>query len=717
MKQLITSLLIALALLLHTQTTRAQDSTTTSKDSAQQLQSATVTAAKPFIIQRTDKIIVNIASSPLAAGGNMYEAVKRVPGIIDLLGLQFRGRQVTVYMDDKAVRLSGEELQNYLSSMPANTIDRIEVLPHPSAKYEANGGIVINIISAKSKDLGANGAFTAGSGAGMYPRYNTGLSLNYRSSQLNLYGSYDLLHTKTHNNTDIIRQFNDAYKVFEDQSTLSSGTSHTFKAGVDYTINKNSSLGILVRGSLNNRTRSISDLSRQHDLNPTTDTFSEVITGNHSRYFTPAINIYYKIKGLSINADYFSYAKDWNDNFTTRFTDAKNTEYKAPFLLRDNSPARNQVRSLSADYSFQHAGVSYETGVKAILTRTDNDVAWETFSGTSWSNDPTRSNHFIYNENIYAAYLTLSRAIGKFNIQAGLRAEHTYTNGKSITLKQERTNRYTNLFSNLNVEYSPSANHQLSLAYSRNIERYGFSIVNPFIIYQSQYAYYQGNPDIKPSFYHNFELSWAFRNEWMTSFGFSHYLDVPAEIYKAAPSGNAVVSTYDNVSSADQLTLNITWTKSLLKGRLSTSNTFGGLHAGYHAPDSAGLNNASYTAYLSSNNRVQFDHGWKAELNLAFYSPMAFGAYHFQSQFEAGAGISKSIMAGKGSLALSVSDIFNTNKRRYTTSSYGASSVTKDYAETRFVKVTFTWKFGNAQVKAARARQTGIEDIKNRMGN
>jgi hypothetical protein len=309
----------------------------------------------------------------------------------------------------------------------------------------------------------------------------------------------------------------------------------------------------------------------------------------------------------------------------------------------------------------------------------------------------------------------MSRTFGKFNVQAGLRAEHTYTNGNSITLKNEHTNRYTNLFSNLNVEYSLSASHQLSFSYSRNIERYGFGIVNPFIIYQSQYAYYQGNPNIKPSFYHNLELSWAYHNEWMASFGYSYYVQTPAEIYKKDPGGNAMISTYDNVSSATQLTVNITWTKSLLRGHLSTSNTFGGLHAGYHAPDSTGLNNTSYTAYLSSSNRVVLGHGWKAEMNMNYYSPMAIGAYRFKPQFEMGAGFSKSILKNQGTLTLNVTDILNSSKRRYTTSSFGVSSITRDNAETRFVKLVFTYRFGNARVKAARTRQTGIEEIKNRM--
>jgi len=715
MKKLIISILTALALLLNTRTTRAQESTLHPKDSAQQLATVSVTAAKPYIIQRTDKIIVNIAQSPLAAGGNVYEAVKRVPGIVDAQGLQFRGRQVTVYMDDRPVRLSGEELQNYLSAMPAGTVDRIEVIPHPSSKYEASGGIVLNIISAKSKDLGVNGTFTAGAGSGKYGRYNTGISLNYRSKTLNLYGSYDLLYNKLNNNTTSTKQFNDTYQVFEDQDAQTTSTSHTFKTGFDYTIGKNSSFGMLIRGSLNNRNKDIINLSRQHYHTESPDTFSNVATNNHSQFFTPAVNLYYKVKNLTVNADLFSYVKNWRDDLTTRYTDAKGNEYRDAYLLRDHSPARNISRSLSADYSFNLGKIQYETGLKAILTRTDNDVTWETYDTNTWINDTTRTNRFIYNENIYSAYLNLSRTIGKFNIQAGLRAEHTYTNGNSKTLKETRTNSYTNLFSNLNIAYAPNTNHQLSLVYSRNIERYGFSIVNPFIIYQSQYAYYQGNPAIKPSFYHNFELSWAYRNEWMASFGYSHYLDVPAEIFRKDPGGNAIVSTYDNVSAADQLTFNLTWTKSLLKGRLSTSNTFGGLHAGYHAPASTGLNNTSYTASLSSNNRILFDHGWKGEINANYYSPMAIGAYSFRSQFEMGAGLSKSILKNKGTLLLNITDIFNTSKRRYTASSFGTASLTRENPETRFVKLVFTYKFGNKQVKAAQTRQTGLEDIKNRM--
>lgn len=717
--------LIAALFLLFAHSMQAQNSTTpatlSTADSAKQLQAVTVTAAGPFIIQHTDKIVVNIAQSPLAAGGNVYEAIKRAPGVADIQGLQFRGRQVSVYIDDKPVRLDGEELKNYLTSMPAGAIDRIEVLPHPSARYEASKGAIINIILLKNKEYGMNGTLTSGIGAGRYPRYNNGLSLNYRSSKLNLYGGYDRMYSKVHNTRDIRRMFNDAYEIEEDQYTIATGVSHTFRAGLDYSIDAGSSIGILIRGSVNDKKKNVSDISRQHYHTPGADSFSTVTTGNNALYFTPAINLYYKTKAgsgdLSLNADYFSYAKDWNDDFITRYTDEGNKEYRSPFLLRDRSPARNKIRSLSADYNLTAGNIRYETGLKAILTRTDNDPLWEILQSGNWLVDTGRSNHFIYEENIYAAYFTVARSFDKFNVQAGLRLEHTDTKGNSITLKQVDKRSYTNLFPNLTVDYTPSGNQQLSLSYNHSIERFGFDIVNPFIIYQSQYAYYQGNPKIRHSFSHNIELSWAWRNEWMAAFSFSHYTNVPAEIYKKDAAADAMISTYDNVSSASQMSLNITHTKSLLKGRLSSSNTLGILHAGYHAPASAGLGNTSYTAMYSNDTRLLLGRGWRAEINVNYNSPMAVGAYQFRSQFEMGAGLSKSWMEGRAIMTLNMTDIFNTNKRRYAAASYGVASTNTDYAETRFVKLSFTYKFGKSTVKAARTRSSAIEEVKRRMGN
>lgn len=677
----------------------------------------TVSSSKPFIVQKNDKITVNVAQSPVVAGGNAYDAVKKAPGVTDLQGLQFRGKNVTVYINDKPSRLSGEELKSYLVSMPANTVERVEVIPNPSAKYEASGGPVVNIILAKSKDLGTNGVLTAGIGAGRYPRFNNGISLNHRTAAMNIYGSYDYQQTKSRSITKAERSFNELFSINDEQRSFDEGKSHTTKIGVDYTINKQSSFGALVRGSFINRDRYSQNISLS-----TNDSSSLVGNTGDTRLSTIAANIYYRTKiskngDLSLNADYFNYDKKRNDQFVTHYFDEKGTEYNTPYFLRAGAPSNNRIESFSVDYSFSKSKISFETGLKAVLTRTDNASDWEKKETGVWQNDELKSNRFIYNENIYAAYLSASRSIGKFDIQAGLRAEMTDAKGYSVTLKQENDNSYTSLFPSLSVSFNQSEQQQYSFSYRRKIERFGFDIVNPFIVYQNQYAYYQGNPFIRPSFSHNFELAWAYGNEWMAAADYGHFTDALAEVYKKAGDGGAMISTYENIASADQLSLSLTYTKLLFNGKLTTSNTLGGLYAKYNAPAETGLSNAATTLMISSSNMIAIGKVWKAEVSAWYYSPMQFGAYDFKSQFSSSLGLSRTLLSKKATLGLSVTDLFNTNKQRYTAASYGTRSTTRVMPETRFIKLNFSYKFGNKNVKAAKNRQTGIEEVRRRMAN
>jgi len=677
----------------------------------------TVTASKPFIVQKNDRIVVNIAQSPIAAGGNVYEAVKKAPGVVDMQGLQFRGKNITVYINDKPSRLDGEELKNYLSSMPANTVERIEVIPNPSAKYEASGGPVVNIILAKSKDLGTNGVLTAGAGAGYYGRYNGGISLNHRNAGMNVYGSYDYQQVKDSNKKKADRSFNNLYSIHDEQRSVEASGSHTAKLGMDYTINSRSSFGGLVRGLFSDKDRDINN----HSL-VSTDSSSTVNNDNRVNLSTISANLYYRTKlgktgDLSLNADYFTYNKDYNDYFTTHYYDKNGWEYGSLYLLRSNAPANNRIKSFSADYTFSASNISYEAGLKSVLTRTDNSSVWEKNENGAWENDELKSNHFIYNENIYAAYLSASRSIRKFDLQAGLRMEYTDAKGYSVTMKQENKNNYASLFPSLTVSYNLSEKQQYSFSYRRKIERFGFDIVNPFIVYQNQYAYYQGNPDIKPSYSHNFELGWTYGNEWMASAEYSHFTDALAEVYKKSDNGTVMISTYENIASADQVMLNLTYTKRLLQGKLTTSNTLGGLYARYNAPESTGLSNAATSAFISSSNMLSLGTAWRAELSAYYYSPMRLGAYDIRSQGSVSAGFSRTLLDKKATLGLSISDIFNSGKVSYGVSSYGVKAFNKNIPETRFIKMTFTYRFGNKNVKAAKNRRTGIDDVKNRMGN
>jgi len=400
----------------------------------------------------------------------------------------------------------------------------------------------------------------------------------------------------------------------------------------------------------------------------------------------------------------------------TRYYDGKEQEVRAPWLLRDHSPARNSIWSFSADYAFTAKGTKVEAGIKTVFTTTDNKAHWESRDTGKWLNDEGKSNYFIYKENINAAYLSLSRSIKKFEGQVGLRAEQTNAEGNSVTLDRIDKKSYFSLFPSLDITFNASDKQQFTLSYRRKIERFGLDIVNPFIVYQSQYTYSQGNPAIQPSFSNNFEADWIFNGEWSTAVSYSHYTSVLADVFKKDATGTALISTYDNVASANEVDLTISHTKALFNGKLTLNNTAGGLYARYKAPAGSQLDKGGFAGYLMSNPVWAMGKSWKAEMSLSVNSSMKLGAYSYKPLFNMDLGVSKNILDNKGTLSFNITDILNSYKARYTIGSFDTRSITRSEPETRFVKLAFTYRFGNKNVKAAPSRPSGIEDVQRRMG-
>jgi len=407
-------------------------------DTAKTLAAATVTAIKPFIVQKADKITLNVAASPLAAGGTAYDALLRAPGITDNKGLSFRGRSVLVLIDGKLTNLSGDALRSYLDAIPAGTVDKIEILPNPPARYEAKGETVIDIRTTRGKNLGASGSLTAGAGIGAYGRYNGGASLQYRTQKLSLYGSYDYQHNTTFYDGQSERNVSATASLFSTSRDLRTRNNHSLMLGLDYDLSRKTTVGVLIKGMDNTRNRTVLLNNRLTHTNAQPsisspdatqpDTLSSVHTLGSARFRTPAVNVYFRSRldttgtELSLNGDYFSYNKQWSDHFTTIYQDTKGTEYTPPTRLEDQSPASNSVRSISADLSRPGKFARWQAGLKTTFTHTDNDVRWFLDNRP----DTGKTNHFIYQEDIFAAYASATKSIRKFDLNLGLRGTHPH---------------------------------------------------------------------------------------------------------------------------------------------------------------------------------------------------------------------------------------------------------------------------------------------------
>jgi len=686
------------------------------------LQAVTVKGAKPFIVMRADKIIMNVSESPIAAGGDALQVLTHAPGVVDQGNgnYELRGKKVTVLVDGKDSRLSGEELKEWLSSLSASSIDRIELMGNPPARYDAKGAAIINIITSKNRNFGTNGTLTGGIGAGQYTRYVAGLGLNYRNQQLNVYGNYDYQYNKQYYDLHSIRLLDANTNIRENSWETRERNNHSFKAGADYDINSRSSVGVMLKGLLNYRYRKMTTTSVRDYNGQAADSFSTVATGGDLQLFNPSVNVYYKTdfdtsgKQLTVNVDYFNYNKSWDDDYVTNFYDPKGVVLQTPYLLRDNSPANNTITSMAADYTQPLWKGKLEGGLKSTFTTTDNDIRWEQKIAADWKIDSGKTNHFIYRENIFAAYASYDRSIKKFDLQIGLRAEQTHMKGTSLTLDQTNTRNQFNLFPSFAVMYNQSAKHQYGLSYRKSIERFSFNIVNPFVTYVSQYFYYQGNPNIRPSIGHSFELSYTYNNELFTTLSYQRYNQVLTDIYRK-DTGNVVISTYTNLRAAYAVNASITHSKGFFENKWMSTNTVMATYAKYNEKGSEQLTNAGAGVYVNTSNTFTLTKGLTAEVSATYNSPMAFGVYKMKSRYFIDAGISKNILHNAGKLTLNATDIFNTLTTKYDVASFGVISSYDNKVESRFVRLVFSYKFGNQRVKAARNRKTGIEKEQRRM--
>ena len=691
------------------------------KSTISKMDAITVNAMVPFIIQTPDKITLNIASSPIAAGGNVYDAVLRAPGMMEQnSSLSFRGQSVQVLINGRPSNLSNDDLKNMLSSMPANKVEKIEVLPNPSAKYDAVAASIVNIFLAKNQNYGTNYTLTAGTGTGRYLQGNAGINFNYRNKIMNVYGSYNYVRTKQYYDNNMLTSLSN-YNVSSNEYDVRSRNNNAYNLGTDFYLTKKSTIGFLVNGFYNQRGRNVTNYSILSKKNNNADSSSRVVTNGKASFASPSLNLYYQNtfdsigNSLTINGDYFHYKKDWTDNFVTNYFDANKVNYELPTYMQDNSPANDNVYAISADFVHPTKKAKWEMGVKSTYTKTDNNILWQNKNGNNWITDSSKTNHFIYVENINAAYINYSRSIKKLHIQLGIRGEQTNTVGNSVTLEDKNKKNYFNLFPNVGLMYIKNAKNIFSLNYKKSIVRFGYDVVNPFIIYQNEYTYSQGNPNIQPMISQRYSFGYVYHQFLNVSLSFTHINQMISILYEKG-NDNTIIQTYGNLKNGNVGSLTISAQKQI--GIYRSVLTVMGGYAKYTFADTIGMkNNNSFLFYSQWQNNFDFKHGWSVESSTMYLAPLAEGATKLQHLFKEDVGMSKSLFKNDVSIKLSLTDVFNTYKMKTVYSNNGIITNEKSNDESRFFNLTFRYKFGNKHVKANNQRQSVISDLQQRMNN
>jgi iron complex outermembrane receptor protein len=697
------------------------------------LKEVTVTAQKPLIEIKADKTILNVDGTINAIGTDALELLRKSPGIMvdkdDKISMNGKSG-VQVLIDGRSTHLSGDDLSRYLKTIQSSQIESVQLISNPSARYDATGNAgIINIIVKKNKAFGTNGSVNGGWNIGTNARYNTGVAFNHRNKKLNLFGNYTWNTGRNFSSMNIYRTIPDT--LFDQHGTgYSKNAAHTFKTGVDFFPNKNTTIGAMVTGSFsdldykNNSTTPIVYL-------PTITVNRIQISGNNNVRHNENMNVNLnytrtasKGKTLSVNADYgFHHLQNdqWQPN---DYYDATGATKLYSSVIRMNTPSDIDIYAFKADYEQNLGKGKLETGGKTGFVNTINDLKQFDIVGGDNILDKDRSNRFSYKENINAVYASYSRPFKGLLIQAGLRIENTNLEGTSMGLKKEGINyinydstfnrRFTDVFPSASVTFNKNPMNQLSITYSRRIDRPSYKDLNPFQFRLDAYTFTQGNIHLRPQYTNSFGITHTYKYKLTTSVNFSIVKDMFTALFDTTETSKLII-TNRNLATQKVLSANVSYVFNFKSytGIVNVNSNYSHYKADMEER-TINLNAVTFGVYAQ--NSIVFGKTYTAQITGVYNAPSVYmGTFKANAIWSVDAGLQKKIWKGKATVKTSVSDLFRTLRYTGTTDFVGQKTISASRFESRQFKLGFIVRFGNNQVKTSRQRSTGAEDENKRV--
>ncbi|HEX2535725.1 MAG TPA: outer membrane beta-barrel protein, partial [Chitinophagaceae bacterium] len=642
---------------------------------AKAMTGVTVQSRRPLIETKLDKTVVNVDASPTNAGATALEVLEKSPGVmVNNDGLiSLRGKQgVIVMIDGKPTYLSATDLANMLKNMPASALDQIEIMTNPSSKYDASGNSgIINIKTKKGKTAGFNGTLMVGATSSIYkpneavyfiPKSQNSFTFNYRKNKINLFGNYNPNFFRGRNQQLIDRNFADTV-INQRTDFRFRGDNHTVKLGLDWFADKNNVFGVVLGGFgfFGHPNPSTTTDKNGKDGRLGSRMMSTAANDITFKNFTANINWKHNFdsagQDLTADADYLTYDNLSNMLLVTDNYDASGHATAPTFFLKGNLPSGIYIYSFKSDYVKPFKSGRFEAGVKTSFVKNDNLVDYQMKAGDKWVPD-ARSNHFIYEENINAAYVNANRQFKKWTFQGGLRVENTIARGHQITNNIKFDRNITSLFPSAFASYEMNEKNKLTASYSRRITRPNYQNLNPFVYFLDSLTYMQGNPNLLPQYTHNMEVSHAFKGKYITTLAYNNTTDVISQMLKQNTAEKKTFMTFENVAKLNSISLSITAPFTFAKwwnGNLFTT-VFNNHYKGIYNNKPIDMSATSFTANLT--NTFTLGKGYTAEIS-GFYRHKGIDQLALmQPIYQMSFGGQKQVLKGKGTVRLNVRDPF-----------------------------------------------------------
>ena len=487
-----------------------------------------ITAEKSETTFTLDKRVFNVGKDLTSKGGTAQDVLDNVPSVsVDVEGnVSLRGSEgVRILINGQPSGLVGISDADGLRSLPAQLIDKVEVITNPSSRYEAEGSAgIINIVLKEEREGGFNGSFDLTTG----DPYKLGLSsnLNYRSGKLNYFLTYAIRKNTSFGRGETYKELygdDETIVSFENRDFERNGLSHTFRGGLGYQLEKNSTLTLsgVYRYSEDDNFNTV---TYQDYFIPVGESFTreglagaDIILRNDIEGETEPtreFNINYDKRlgqGHTLRARLSHRSQDETETSLLEelLADENLAPLDDPYLNQRSSNAEGEKSTVfNIDYVKPIGDRVVELGMRSSFRNVNNNYLVEELMGDEWTNLTDFSNDFKYDEDVHAAYFIFGEKKKKFSYQLGLRAEHSNVRTELVQTSELNDRSYTNLFPSAFFNYSFTDTDGIQVSYSKRIRRPRFRSLNPFFSFTDVRNFFSGNPNLDPTFSDNYELGY-----------------------------------------------------------------------------------------------------------------------------------------------------------------------------------------------------------------
>lgn len=691
-----------------------------------ELSAVNVEVKSKLIERRADRVVFNVENAINAAGGDALEALKITPGVrvqndaISMIGKS----NLAVMIDDKLIQLSGDDLINYLKSIPADMIRSIEIMSTPPAKYDAAGNSgFVNIKLKKSRRDSWNASLSSTYLQRMHGSGSTFGNFNFNKNKFSF--SASAFYTK-----------GVFYKTEDDYSYFKEGLWHTHSTlnfhynrfntnvNLDYQLTSRWTIGSQIMMNMGSNFFTNNPYSYVYDYETGEKIRSlENVSPSYINPGLKSINLYNEFKldtigkKLTVNLDYFNYKNSDRKQYegVSTITNPYVVQYFKG-INKNEQDITNLSGKLDMDYPLKWINLSFGGKVSNSVAK-HNISFYNSGVVDQVPADPELNRTlFSYTENVEALYLSGNKSINsKWESQLGLRMEATQIKTFSQNLDQRNERNYVKFFPTAYITYTANENASLTFNYSRRIRRPGFYDLNPNAYFLNPFQVIEGNPFLQPAFIDNAELVHAYK-KLESKLYFSNEKNMFAQLPLADSTVSFIHYINENYYSTRRWGISETYVFDKFNWWTSTNE----LDVNYalivsHAPSAQGRK--GFNSRVSTKNDFNLNSSKTLLFNVSYW--YAFrgvdGIFIILPQSNLSLAVQYLMLDKNLRMSLRVTDVFRTELDRMQTSVNGVYQDGTYYHDSQSLQLSVSYKFGNNKLKEKR-RETGNQEEKNRAG-